>query len=201
MNLPQIWILIAFATPGFAIAFLISRYRSRYQPNLLKTTLWAALVGVVSSGVVCGGLVATFLYMTRDRETDHFEKPLTVQEARQSNCPIPLPDEAHNVQFATTTGGMVAYEALVRFEAQVAVCKKQAQVVFDDWSQRMGKSSAPLPFRPLTRGPTPEDHDMLGRATWFDVERIDHGLSSDDANNLRVWIDEDRGVFYCKITD
>lgn len=39
-------------------------------------------------------------------------------------------------------------------------------------------------------------------ATWFDKEKIVHGETYDGGSGQpEFWIDEDRGVFYCEITD
>ena len=46
---------------------------------------------------------------------------------------------------------------------------------------------------------------MVGRAPWFDVEKIEDGLKAgnetDSSYNTQYWVDVERGIFYCKITD
>jgi hypothetical protein len=63
--------------------------------------------------------------------------------------------------------------------------------------------SHPLPLSRLDKTPATEDHDMVGRAQWFDVEHIQNGFTAGTGADWdpQFWIDEDRGIFYCKITD
>jgi hypothetical protein len=205
MNPIQLELLFLLFLPGFAITFLIAWRRSRDKPNFLKITFWAALVGTGFAAVVCAGLVATFLYMMRDRVTDHFTTPLTAEQARHLDCPIPLPDSARNVQFVVASGGLQALEILARFEAPVDVCKSHVQVAFDAWAKQTQRPLHPLPLVPLDYSPPPEDKDMVGKAPWFDVDKIEHGLKAGNGTGTsyetQFWIDEDRGIFYCKITD
>jgi hypothetical protein len=215
MNPAQLELFFVLFLPGFAIAFLIGWFLSRHKADFLKITLWAALVGVVFGAITYANLVALFFYIMSPRVTDHFTTPLTVEQARQQNCPIPLPDSAHNVQWGFAAGGLQALEILVRFEAPVDVCRAHVKTVFDAWTkhwfergaqgQRMNPWPPPpwMPLSSLTSKPAPEDHDMAGRATWFDVDDIAKGSTAGvvGGSGPQIWIDEDRGIFYYKLTD
>ena len=205
MNLFRFESLLLVFLPGFAITFLIGWHRSRGKPNFLKITFWAALVGTGFAAIVCASLVALFFYMMRDSVVDHYTTPLTVEQARQQDCPIPLPDNARNVQFVVASGGMQALEILVRFEAPVDICKSHVQIAFDAWAKQTQRPLHPLSLVPLNYTPPPEDKDMVGKAPWFDVDKIGRGLKAGNGNDssydTQFWIDEERGVFYCKITD
>jgi hypothetical protein len=203
MILTRFLILFVFFLPGFGITFLIGWFRSRLNPNFLKITLWATLVGASFAAVVCAGFIALFFHMMGPNEIDHFTKPLTVEQARQQDCPIPLPDTARNVQYVYASGGLQALEILVRFEAPVEVCRAHVQTVADASARKNNWPLHKLPLTSLKSRPQPEDHDMVGRAPWFDVEDIKNGSTAGTGAEWspEFWIDEDRGVFYCKITD
>jgi len=215
MKLLQLEIGFLFFLPGFLIAFFIGWLRSVKKPNFLRITLWAALTGIGSAVLIFAVLMALFFYMMSDKVTDHYSIPLTVEQARQQDCPIPLPDSAHNVQWVFAAGGLQALEILVRFEAPVDVCRAHVQTVFDAWTkhwfergaqgQRMNPwpPSPLMPLSSLTSKPAPEDHDMAGRATWFDVDHITKGSTAGvvGGSGPQIWIDEDRGIFYYKLTD
>lgn len=188
--------LFAFV-PVFSIGWL----RSRRNPRPWRLFLGSAVISAGLTALVVGGIMALFFYATRDREDAHYAKPLTVEEARREGCPIPLPDSARNVKFETISGGIISFEMLIRFEASPEVCRAEVQTVL---SAKTPPRRGPAPGLEVLRfRAMPEDNDMAGRAAWFDVERINHGLTADDspASNYRFWIDEDRGVFYCKLTD
>jgi hypothetical protein len=205
MNLLQFQLLVLFFLPGFVITFLVRWRSSRGQPNFLRITFWAAIVGAGFAAAVAVGVSALFFYIMSPKVTDHFTSPLTVEEARRQGCPIPLPDSARHVQFVDAAGGLVALEILVRFEAPVDVCQNQVQTVFEAWARQNQRSVHRMPLIPLHETPKPEDHDMVGRARWFDVDKIERGLKAGDGTDssyeTQFWIDEDRGVFYCKMTD
>jgi hypothetical protein len=160
------------------------------------------LGGAGSAAVVCAGFIALFFYMMSPSEIDHYKIPFTMQQARQQGCPIILPDSARNVRWQTmylqVTPG---FEILVRFEAAVDVCKSHVQVALDaTWEKNDRLPLHPLHLFPLSHAPPPEDKDMVGKAPWFDVEKIKRGLHA-DSDEMQFWINEDRGVFFCKITD
>jgi hypothetical protein len=121
--------------------------------------------------------------------TDHFSSALSVEEARQLKCPIPLPDNAKNVRFGIA-GAFGSYEYLVKFEAPVDVCRAHVLTVFS-------ATSGPKPtLTALTEHPMPlsAPRTMFGKAPWFDIENISHGESAYWGDS--IWIDDDRGIFY-----
>ena len=199
MSLFQIEIAGVLFVPVFVIAYLIGWVISRRRPNFLKIALWSAVAGVVSAVLGIVAAKALFFWMMEDKVVDNYSKPLTVEQARQENCPIPLPDSARHVQFVYASGGLQALEILVRFEAPVDVCRGHIAIVFGANQPAV----LPLQLTPIKSTPAPEDHDMVGRATWFDVERIKNGTSTGPAGDWepQIWIDEDRGIFYYKLTD
>ena len=190
--------------PGFAITFLIGWRSSRSKPNFLTITVRATLIGIGFAVIICGGLDAAFFYLMSPRVVDHYTSALTVDQARQQDCPIPLPDSARKVQFVVASGGLQALEILVRFEAPVDVCKSHVQTVFEANARKMGFPLHALPLVPLDHTPSPEAGDMVGQAPWFDIDKIEHGIKAGNGTasfEPQFWIDADRGVFYCKITD
>jgi len=186
--------------PVFAIVFLIAWLSSRARPNFFKITFWATLAG---AAVFCAIYAAVFVYAMSPHVDEHFKTPLTVEQARQFDCPIPLPDSAHNIRFAHAYGGVGAFEILVRFEAPVDVCRSHVQTVVDAWNRQDNMPSSPVKLSPITLPLRIDGPDILLRSTaWFDKEKIIHGETDSDGNrNPAFWIDTDRSVFYCRITD
>jgi hypothetical protein len=201
MNVYQICLLGLFFLPGFVLTFIVLRLRSRGKSSpIFGILLWSTGGGLLSFFLISASLAALFIYEMRTVETDVFDSPMSVDQARKHNCPIPLPEEARNVQFASASGGMISSETLVRFEAPVAVCRHHIQTILDAIYKENHLTPPPAQLQPILYQPALEDHDMLGRATWFDVENIRHG-SFYDGPKTQLWIDEDHGIFYCKITD
>ena len=166
--------------------------------------------------------MAVLYWMLSPGYVDHFSHPLTVEEARREHCPIPLPDSAHNIQFAIGYGGMQDYIILVRFEAPVDVCRSHVQTIVDAHAMLDKFATQDVSLKRITDTPLPIKNNLLGRATWFDVEKIRNGWTTANGfghsvwlkeeskptlNELimrirsrypQVWIDEDRNIFYCE---
>ena len=192
MNLFQIEFFTILFLPGFLIAFFIGWARSRRgKTTFLKIALWSALFGTLGVAIVFGLLTAIFFYEMRTVITYHSDPPLTVTEARQLHCPIPLPDSAKNIQFAYACGGLQAFEILVRFEALPPVCRAHFQAL---------TNSSPANLRPINSVSSRAVTDMFnaGKTSWFDIQNIVHGETKDNTpyDNKHFWIDDDRGVFY-----
>jgi len=208
-------LLFFFFLPCFLIVLPIIWLCLRHKLNFFKIAMWAGICGGGFAVTLATFITAMFFYMMGPKVTDHYSTPLTIDQARQQDCPIPLPDSAQHVQWVFAAGGLQALEILVRFEAPVDVCRAHVQTVFDAWSkhwqergaqgQPMNVGAPPLlpPLTTLRAIPAPEDNDMVGHATWFDVEQIKNGSTAGNngESTPQVWIDEDRGIFYYKLTD
>jgi hypothetical protein len=189
--------LVAFV-PVLALGWICNR--GRLRP--LALILWSAGISAALVALSAFLLAGLFLFMMGDKVTAHVDPPLTVEQARRAECPIPLPDSAQNVQFVFAAGGIQALEILVRFEAPLPDCRDEARRDFEHEENLMGfHPPSPQQLKPILRAPRPEDHDMVGRAAWFDIENIRQGVSAYDGGNTQIWIEESRGGFYCKITD
>jgi hypothetical protein len=204
MKAPQVEILTFLFLCAFAPVFSIGWLRSRRNPRFLKLLFWSTAISAGLTILAVTALMGLFFYMMSEKCTDHYTRPLTVEEARRDDCPIPLPDSAHHVQFAFAAGGLQALEILVRFEAPPDVCRRQVQVVFDHWAYQNKTAAYPLLLRPLTKRLLPEKKDMVPDTSWFDIEQIEQGSSaSGPAGSWQpeFWVDENRGIFYYKMTD
>lgn len=203
-TLLYLFFLFLVALPCF-LATYFSRDRSN-RKNLLKALLWSVFASTGAAVLVAGSLFALFAYLMSPTRIDHAQEPLTVEQARHLKCPIPLPDSARHVQFAQFDS-FRTWEILVRFEASVEICQRHAQAVMDEQTRLTNQPHYPLQLFPLEKTPLPEIRDALGPQPWFDCERVTHGITTfvphglQTGGSLQFWIDEERGVFYCKITD
>lgn len=129
-------------------------------------------------------------------------KPLALEEAR-SKCPISLPREAKNIQYAYYSDATV-HQSFVRFEVPYEIGLSHVDEVFREHARRMKwtfKSPAEVA---LTEAPslsvTPMPQLHVG---WFDVEKVHRGKTYGELNSWQpqVWIDVDRNVFFFCLTD
>ncbi len=206
MNLIQAEILFGFLIPPFAVALLIGWFlkRKRGKPSWFKIILFSILTGVVIGPpllVLYVGSVLVSAWDKSESQSMHI-KPMSVEEARSQNCPIPLPVSAHSISFAEASGGMQAFEVYVRFEAPADVCRAHAQTVADTWARQDNLPPYVVALSPITSPPELENQSMIGNAAWFDKEKIVHGETGGGGSHQpEFWIDDDRGIFYCRITD
>ncbi len=128
---------------------------------------------------------------------------MTVAQARQNDCPVPLPDSARNVQFASAFLPIgPAFEIAVRFEAPPKEFQAWVQSVCR--AQPGGTLKTSVTLSNLSGSQCHPDLDMFRDTTWFDLERISHctsAVSNEPGSAIQFWVDNDRGVFFCTITD
>ena len=158
------------------------------------------------AAIFLAGCMALFVvatvYSLIFSETHHEDVPLTVTRARELGCPIPLPDSARNVQFAYYHH-WIEFEMDVRFEASPEICKEHVKTVIEANAKNYKWLPHPTDLIPVTSMPPINNHDGLGVIPWFDIDNITHGVgrSGQGSYDPDIWIDDDRGIFYYRITD
>ena len=129
-------------------------------------------------------------------------KPLGLGEARRK-CPIALPKEAKNIQYARYSDWAV-HQSFVRFEIPYEIGVSHVQAVFREHARRMKWPLKSAAERPITKPPqlslTPAPELRIG---WFDIGKIRHGKTYGELNSWQpqVWIDTDRNLFFFCLTD
>lgn len=121
---------------------------------------------------------------------------LELEEARKT-CPIPLPDAATNIRYATYRF-FASHETLVRFEAPPDVCRQHVHTVVADWKSNLLDPPTKEP-RPLTKltGSPPSLKSTRLEAPWFDIQNIKNGFHSGGITGIpEFWIDTDRNLFF-----
>ena len=123
--------------------------------------------------------------------------PLSLTDVRsRSDCPIPLPDAATNIQYAVWSLWQ-ASQTFVRFDAPVSDCLTHAETVMEPFAQRAAAGIAstnivgPLPAPSVL---SPRDLSVAG----FDLPRFSAGIRFQmvDGRAPTVWVDTNRGCFY-----
>jgi len=133
------------------------------------------------------------------------EKPLAVEQARAKNCPILLPDDAKNVQFASFSE-FIAYDIMVRFEAPPNEGRDWAQHLVDLDAKEHKQPSTKIrldPFNPKAMQVSDPQAMDLGPVPWFDTTHITNGVTAivPIGNYCQIYIDDQRGIFYYLQTD
>lgn len=129
-------------------------------------------------------------------------KPLALEEAR-SKCPISLPDEAKNIQYAYYSD-VTVHQSFVRFEIPYEIGVAHVEAVFREHARRMKWPFESPAEGAITKPPqlslTPAPELRIG---WFDIESIRHGKTYGELNSWQpqVWIDTDRNLFFFCLTD
>ena len=123
--------------------------------------------------------------------------PLSLADVRsRSDCPIPLPEAATNIQYAVWSLWQ-ASQTFVRFDAPVSDCLTHAETVMEPFAQRAAANIAsanivgPLPAPSVS---SPRDLTVA----WFDLPRFSAGIRFQmvDGRAPTVWVDTNRGCFY-----
>jgi hypothetical protein len=143
-------------------------------------------------------LVGFFLWMTH-ASIDQSKGPTSRDEAL-SHCSIPLPPSAHNVQYASYAAGLQEGHFYVRFEAPVADCYSNAKAVFAERAKQSPHYVIPA-FQPVSHPEREKSSDL--RIDWFDNDQIAKGVVAGTGWSWepRIWIDENRGIFYYEVND
>jgi len=124
--------------------------------------------------------------------------PVSRDKALQHSS-MPLPLSAHNVQYASSALWQNG-ESYVRFEAPVADCYALAKTIFTDHAKENSRYVIPK-FQPVSHPEREKSHDL--RIDWFDIDQISKGVVAGTGWGWepKVWIDEERGIFYCEVHD
>ena len=112
----------------------------------------------------------------------------------------PFPPGAHDVQYATRAGGLQNCESYVRLEAPVEECYALAAAIFADEAKHLPHYTFPT-FQPVSHPPREKGGGLpIG---WFDNDHIAKGAVAGEGWGWQsqIWIDDERGVFYYKVTD
>jgi hypothetical protein len=146
--------------------------------------------------------MGVFVYALVFFDTVREDRSMTVDYARQIGCPIPLPDSAHNVRFVSYNRWN-KYEAYIRFEADPEVCRDHVKTVVEDNVQQHSFASKDTKLVPISAQPEVVPGSRLGHLRWFKINEIVDGFMRKSATSYDpdIWIDDDRGIFYCRITD
>lgn len=152
--------------------------------------------GILISLAVMGLIIYGLIFFDTVRQ----DKSMTADYARQIGCPIPLPDGAHNVHFAAYHRWL-QYEAYVRFEADPQTCKDHVKTVVEANAQQYHFASQNINLIPISYPPPIEFGSRLGNLKWFNIHTIVDGFMRKGAISYDpdIWIDDDRGIFYCRI--
>jgi hypothetical protein len=169
-----------------------------------KIHKWAHLICSIgfNGGILVALVILAFIsYSLAFNDTVRQDGPLTVERARQIGCPISLPDSAQKVRFAYVHDWFTR-EAYVRFDASADDCRDQAKIVFQDHEANKTLLLPHTEFEPVTNPPKIDVSGEIGPLRLLNVERIVDGVvKTDRTGRMTIWIDDDKGVFYCKITD
>lgn len=129
-------------------------------------------------------------------------KPLGLEEAGRK-CPIPLPKEAKNIQYARYSDWAV-HQSFVRFEVPHEIGVAHVEKVFREHARRMKWRFRSPTERAITKPPrlslTPASDLRIG---WFAIGSIRHGKTYGELNSWQpqVWIDTNRNLFFFCLTD
>ncbi len=143
--------------------------------------------------------VFVLIYFATQDVIEQTTGPVSREQAVK-HCPIKLPLGAHNIQYASLAGGLQDCEQFVHFEAQVSECHSHAESIFAECSKNGLRKPIPQ-FQPVSH-----PHKVVSsrlRTEWFDNERIAKGVVAGEGTGSepRIWIDEERGIFYYFVTD
>jgi hypothetical protein len=116
-----------------------------------------------------------------------------------ADCPIPVPTEARNLQYAVWSYGQVT-QSWIRFEAPPDVCLAHAERLIQPFEEREGwaVSRAAMSNDPgviCVLDPTEVD------LSWFDLDRSGEGrvYRVNGGRAPVIWVDTGRGHFYCEV--
>jgi hypothetical protein len=148
---------------------------------------WAVTVGLA-------GLFALFAWSLLGLHVNEPRGPVSAAEAA-SFASIPIPPEATNIRIAGYSQ-WIQYEQYVRFEAPVAVCLRHAAAVVP------GEPLTPVGQDELKSSRLPVRQDVFLDFSWFDLRNASSVAGAGGGpSQPRVWVDQDRGVFYYRKTD
>jgi hypothetical protein len=156
----------------------------------------------LSTGILAGLLVlAAISYYLVFADAVRQEEPMTAERARQIGCPITIPDTADRVRFAYIHGWF-EHVTYVRYNADSTECRAQIKTVLEEHAASHHMELQQTKLEPITTPQKINEWGSLGPLHWFNIEKIVDGVTkTDSTGKITVWVDDDHGVFYCKITD
>lgn len=122
------------------------------------------------------------------------------REEAMKHCSVPLPASAHDVYYSNYSDGLQVGEFLVQFEAPVKDCRATADAIYAAIARKNPKYTAPK-FTPVSHPPRAGSSYMP--VDWFDNDHIEKGAVGGKGyeGEPTIWIDEERGIFYYKLSD
>ncbi len=121
--------------------------------------------------------------------------PFATAAEASKGCGIPIPPEATNVRFAGWSQ-WIAHEDYLRFEAPVSVCLRHAAVLVP------GEALSPVPSARLAADARAPQPGIFRDMSWFDLGAAQNVVGAGGGSQRpRVWVDQDRGVLYYRLTD
>lgn len=121
-------------------------------------------------------------------------RPVSPQQA-EAITGVPLPPEASNIRVAGYQQ-WIEFVQYVRFEAPVEVCLEYAAAVIP------GAALQPVDEYQLERDARPLREGVLQNFGWFDLAEAQNVIgASRRGPHENVYVDQDRGVFYYRVTD
>ena len=154
---------------------------------------------LLSTALLAGSAV---WWQTSKPTIEQTTRPLALEEARPK-CPISLPREAKNIQYAYFSDATV-HQSFVRFEVPYEIGLSHVDEVFREHARRMNWAFKRPAALAITEPPrlslTPFPELRIG---WFDIEKVRHGKTYGELNSWQpqVWIDTDRNLFFFCLTD
>ena len=148
---------------------------------------WAVLI-LISSMVVWFAWEVFVLHIEEPRG------PVSASKA-QSFASIRIPAEATNIRVAGFRH-WIQYQQFVRFQAPTAVCLRTATEIASG-EKLVAVSSDELAF-----APGPDRKGVFHDFSWFDLPTATNVVAAGGGTGRpRVWVDQDRGIFYYCKTD
>jgi hypothetical protein len=161
--------------------------------KVVKIVLIATASVILVAAVVVIGFIGLMAWLFRST-IDQSNGP-TSREKALSHCNIPLPESASNVQYALYCDGWMSGCFYARFEAPVADCYTHAKTIYAAHAKDAQQNAKIPKLKPVNHPLREQNTDI--RLDWFDNDRISKGVESDsDDSEPKIWIDEERGIFY-----
>jgi len=154
----------------------------------------------MSVGILAGiGILGLLSYNLVFFESVRQDTALTVERARQIGCPLPLPDSATTVHFAIYHN-WGENDIYLKFKDDTSVCQQWVKTVVDANAQQNKYATTQTNLQRLTSPPEIKSWGGTGPLPWFNISRIVEGSCRPGGpNDPEIWIDNDRGIFYCRI--
>ena len=146
---------------------------------------WAVLIVILS-------MVVWFAWEMFGLHVEEPRGPVSASKA-QSFAAIRIPAEATNIRIAGFRQ-WIQYQQFVRFEAPNAVCLRTATEIVP------GEKLVAVSSDELAHVSGPVRKGVFHDFSWFDLRKATNVVEAGGGpSKPRVWVDQDRGIFYyCK---